>query len=103
MMMHGLTNPKNPATYPYSGTDKCCPQCPACYIGSHYYIYEKLSTKERGILRTGGLKLEKGILRTITNQELTDLCKHIGIVPDVKKEEIGKDWTCSKNGSGKDS
>jgi hypothetical protein len=27
----------------------------------------------------------------------------IDIVADIKKEEIGVDWTCSRNGTGKDS
>jgi len=41
--------------------------------------------------------------RARTDQRLRELCKELDIVVDVKNEEIGKDWTCNKNGSGKDS
>jgi len=59
---------------------------------------KRLTTRERKILRTGGLVLEQGIWRIRTNQELSDLRKYLDIVADVKKYEMGKDWTRSKNG-----
>jgi len=36
-----------------------------------------------------------------TNQELRELYKNLDIVADIKTEETGMDWTCSKDGSGK--
>ena len=47
--------------------------------------------------------VEQRIWRTRTDQESRELYRDLGIVSDIKKEEIGMDWTCSKNGSGKDS
>ena len=42
--------------------------------------------------------VERGIWRGRTDQELRELYKDLDIVAD-----IGMDWTCSKNGSGKES
>ena len=47
--------------------------------------------------------VEQEILRIITDKELRELYKDLDIIADIKKEETGMDWTCSKNGSGKDS
>jgi hypothetical protein len=41
--------------------------------------------------------------RVRTSQELKELHKDIDIVAVIKNEEIGMDWTCSKNGTGNDS
>ena len=38
-----------------------------------------------------------------SNQELRDLYKNLDIIADIKTEETEMDWTCSKDGSGKDS
>jgi hypothetical protein len=46
---------------------------------------------------------EQGIWRKRTNQELGELHKGLDIIASIKKEEIGMDWECSKNESGKDS
>jgi len=37
-----------------------------------------------------------------TNQELRELYKNLDIA-DIKTEKTGMEWTCSKDGSGKDS
>ena len=50
-----------------------------------------------------GPVVEQGMGRIRTDKELRELYKDLGIVADIKKEETGMDWTCSKNGSGKDS
>lgn len=42
--------------------------------------------------------VDKGIWRVNTDRELRELYKDLDIVPD-----IGMDWTCSMNGSGKNS
>ena len=58
-----------------------------------------LGTGERIILRRIYRPVvERGIWRVRTDRELRELCKCLEIVID-----IGMDWTCSKNGSGKDS
>jgi len=64
----------------------------------------RLGTWERKVLRTVHRPVvEQGIWRIRVNQELKELYKYIYIVADIKTEEIGMDWTCSKNSSGKDS
>jgi hypothetical protein len=58
-----------------------------------------LGTGERIILRRIYRPVvERGIWRVRTDQELKELCKRLEI-----EAGIGMDWTCSKNGSGKDS
>jgi hypothetical protein len=47
--------------------------------------------------------VEQRIWRVRTNQELRVLYRDLYIVAVIKKVEIGMDWTCSRNGSGKDS
>jgi hypothetical protein len=48
--------------------------------------------------------VEEGVWRIRTNQELRELYKDVDIVEDIKKKSLeGMDWTCSKNGPGKDS
>jgi hypothetical protein len=64
---------------------------------------KRLGTWERKIIRRmHGPVIEQGIWGVRTNKELRELYKHVDIIADVKHEEIGKDWTRSKNGSGKD-
>jgi hypothetical protein len=46
---------------------------------------------------------QQGIWSIGNNQELRELHKDLDIVASIKNEEIGMDWPCSKNGSGKDS
>ena len=63
-----------------------------------------LGAEERIILRRiYGLLVEQRIWRVRTDQELRELYRDLDIVAVIKKVEIGMDWTCSKNGSGKDS
>jgi hypothetical protein len=50
-----------------------------------------------------GPVVEQGMWRIKTDQELRELYIYLHIVADIKKEEIGMGWACSKNGSGKDS
>jgi hypothetical protein len=64
----------------------------------------RLGTGEREVLRRiHGLVVEEGMWRIRNNQELRDLYKDLDVVADIKKEELQMDWTCSKNGPGKDS
>jgi len=58
-----------------------------------------LGTLERIILRRIYRPVvERGMWRIRTDRELRELYKCLETVAD-----IGKDWTCSKNGSGMDS
>jgi len=41
--------------------------------------------------------------RNETDQELRELYTDLDITADIMKEQIGKGWACSKNGSGKES
>ena len=66
-------------------------------------VMARLGTWERKTLRSiHGPVVEQGIWRG-SNQELRELYKLLDIVADIKTEENGMDWTCSKDGSGKDS
>jgi hypothetical protein len=68
-------------------------------------VMRRLGTWERKMLRNiHGPVVERGIWRKRrTNQELRELYKNLDIVADFKTEENGMDWTCNKDGSGKDS
>jgi hypothetical protein len=58
----------------------------------------RLSAWERVILRrVHGLMVQQGIWRVKADWELRELYKDLDIA------DIGMDWTCSKNGSGKES
>jgi hypothetical protein len=46
--------------------------------------------------------VEQGIWR-VSDQVLRELYKDLDIVADIKREETGMDWTCSRIGSRKDS
>ena len=50
-----------------------------------------------------GPVVEQGVWRVTTNQELRELHKDLDLVVDIKQKKTGMIWTCSKNGSGKDS
>jgi len=70
--------------------------------GSH--MKRLSSTWERELLRRiHGPEVEQGMWRVRAFQELRELYEDIDTVADIKIEEIGLDWTCNKNGSGKDS
>jgi len=76
---------------------------PSVVCGSETWVVIEMDMKTLGtgariILRTYGPVVEQEIWKVWTDQELRELCKCLGIVAD-----IGMDWTCSKNGSGKDS
>ena len=78
---------------------------PAVVFGSETWAVaeevdmNRLSAWDRVILRrVHGPVVQQGIWRVKTDWELRELYKDLDIVSD-----IGMDWTCSKNGSGKDS
>ena len=55
---------------------------------------------ERRILRRiYGPMVQQGIWRIRNNKELRELYEDLDIVADIKNIRIGRDWTCSKNGS----
>jgi hypothetical protein len=61
------------------------------------------STWERKVLRKiHGPEVEQGMWRIRTFQKLGEIHKDIDVVADIKNEEIGMDWACSKNGTGKE-
>ena len=47
----------------------------------------------------------RGRARNVESKNFSRIerAKDIDIVADIKNEQIGMDWTCSKNGSGKNS
>jgi hypothetical protein len=77
---------------------------PAVVYGSETWAVTEVDvtipgTGDRIILRSIYRPVvEQGIWRVRTDQELRELCKCLEVVVD-----IGMVWTCSKNGSGKDS
>jgi hypothetical protein len=43
--------------------------------------------------------VEQVIWRIRSNQERREMYRGLNIIADIKNEEIGMDWTCSKSGS----
>jgi len=78
---------------------------PAAVFGSETWTVGGMDVKRLGACerKICGPVVEQGMWRIKTDQELRELYKYLDIVADIKREEIGIGWACSKNGSGKDS
>jgi hypothetical protein len=78
---------------------------PAAVFGSETWAVGEMDVKRLGAWERKIYVpvVEQGMWRIKTDQELRELYKYLDIGEEIKKEEIGMGWACSKNGLGKES